>query len=155
MKRQLERKLPVGLCSLAGILTFSAYFHTLRLFGGQLGAVFMGHFIAQQEKLHSNLTGLHVQHGSWIADGNIRRLTLGLFSKSSGLDAATVRAIGLMSGRVRLEAYTLTFIDGFYLLAWSCAAALLLIALLHKSPLNYGELSASQQQTPAAQEVKS
>jgi DHA2 family multidrug resistance protein len=144
----------LGLSKPQWILTFSAYFHTLRLFGGELGAVFMGHFIVQREKLHSNLTGLHVQHGNWIADGNIRRLTLGLFSKSSGLDAATGRAIGVMSGRVRLEAYTLTFIDGFHLLAWACVAALLLIALMHKSPLNYGELSASQQQTPAAQEAK-
>lgn len=145
----------LGLSKPQRILTFSAYFHTVRLFGGELGAVFMGHFIAQREKLHSNLTGLHVQHGNWIADGNIRRLTQGLFSKSSGLEAATARAIGLTSGRVRLEAYTLTFIDGFYLLAWSCAAALLLIALMHKSPLNHGELSARQQQTPAAQEARS
>jgi DHA2 family multidrug resistance protein len=150
----LQAVFTLGLTKPQWILTFSAYFHTLRLFGGQLGAVFMGHFIAQQEKLHSNLTGLHVQHGNWIADENIRRLTLGLFSKSSGLDAATGRAIGVMSGHVRLEAYTLTFIDGFHLLAWACVAALLLIALMHKSPLNYGELSASQQHTPAAQEAK-
>jgi MFS transporter, DHA2 family, multidrug resistance protein len=138
----------LGLSKPQRILTFSAYFHVLRLFGGELGAVFMGHFIAQREKLHSNLTGLHVQHGSWIADANIRGLTSGLFSKSYGLDAAVGRAIGVMSGRVRLEAYTLSFIDGFHLLACSCAAALFLIALMHKSPLNYGELSASQQQPP-------
>jgi MFS transporter, DHA2 family, multidrug resistance protein len=145
----------LGLSKPQRILTFSAYFHTVRLFGGELGAVFMGHFIAQREKLHSNLTGLHVQHGNWIADGNIRRLTQGLFSKSSSLEAATGRAIGVMSGRLRLEAYTLSFIDGFHLLAWSCVAALLLVALMHKSPLNHGELSASQQQTPAVQETKS
>jgi hypothetical protein len=42
---------------------------------------------------------------------------------------------------VRLQAYTLTFIDGFHLIAWACVLALLLIALLRKSPLNYGELS--------------
>ena len=108
----------------------------------------MGHFIAQREKLHSNLLGLHVDRGNWIADGSIRHLTLGLFSKSSGLDAATGRAIGVISGRLRLEAYTLTFIDGFHLLAWSCVAALLLIALLHRSPMNYGDLCAFQQPPP-------
>jgi len=130
------------------ILTFSAFIHTIRLFGGQIGAVLMGHFIAQREKLHSNLLGLHVDRGNWIADGSIRHLTLGLFSKSSGLDAATGRAIGVISGRLRLEAYTLTFIDGFHLLAWSCVAALLLIALLHRSPMNYGDLCAFQQPPP-------
>ena len=137
-----------GLSKPQWILTFSAFFHTIRLFGGQIGAVLMGHFIAQREKLHSNLLGLHVDRGNWIADGSIRHLTLGLFSKSSGLDAATGRAIGVISGRLRLEAYTLTFIDGFHLLAWSCVAALLLIALLHRSPMNYGDLCAFQQPPP-------
>jgi len=134
-----------GLSKPQWILTFSAYFHTIRLFGGQIGAVFMGHFIAEREKLHSNLLGLHVERGNWITDGSIRHLTLGLFSKSYGVDAATGRAIGVMSARLRLQAYTLTFIDGFHLLAWSCVAALLLVALLQKSAMGYGDLGAVQQ----------
>jgi len=137
------------------ILTFSAFIHTIRLFGGQLGAVFMGHFIAQREKLHSNLLGLHVERGSWITDGTLRHLTLGLWSKSAGLEAATGRAIGVMGGRLRLEAYTLTFIDGFHLLAWSCVLALLLIALLRRSPLNYGDLGTFQQQPSERREARS
>ena len=137
------------------ILTFSAFFHTIRLFGGQLGAVFMGHYIAHQEKLHSNLLGLHVQGGSWITDGNIRLLTSGLFSKSAGMAAATGRAVGLVSGRLRLQAYTLTFIDGFHLLAWACVFALLLVALLRKSPLNYSDLDEIQRKLPAPLEAKS
>ena len=128
------------------ILTFSAFIHTIRLFGGQLGADFIGHFIAQREKLHSNLLGLHVDRGNWITDGTLHHLSLGLYSKSAGLEAAMGRAIGVMGGRLRLEAYTLTFIDGFHLLAWSCVVALLLIALLRRSPLEYGDLSILQQQ---------
>jgi DHA2 family multidrug resistance protein len=143
-----------GLSKPQWILTFSAFFHTVRLFGGELGAVFMGHFIAQREKLHSNLLGLHVQAGNWITDGNIHALTAGVFSKSSGLPASTGRAIGLVSGRLRLQAYTLSIIDGFYLVAWACVIALLLVALLRESPLNYGDLSAIQQRSPAAQEAK-
>jgi hypothetical protein len=45
---------------------------------------------------------------------------------------------------VRLQAYTLSLIDGFLLLAWSCVCALILVALLRKSPLNYGDLSSFQ-----------
>jgi len=144
-----------GLSRPPWILTFSAFFHIVRLFGGQLGVVFMTHFIAQREKLHSNLLGLHVQRGNWITDGNIHALTAGLFSKSAGLAASTGRAVGLISSRVRLQAYTLTFIDGFYLLAWSCAIALLLVALFRKSPLSYGHLSVVQQPAPTPQEAKS
>src|ERR1700693_733839 len=45
------------------VLTLSAYFHTIRIFGGTAGAIYMGHFIARREKLHSNLLGLHVSGG--------------------------------------------------------------------------------------------
>jgi DHA2 family multidrug resistance protein len=106
-----------GLSKPQWALTFSAFFHVVRLFGGQMGVAFMGHFVAQREKLHSNLTGLHVQSGNWITNGNIQRLAGGLFSKSSGLAAATGRAVELMGSRTRLQAYTLSIIDGFYLLA--------------------------------------
>jgi MFS transporter, DHA2 family, multidrug resistance protein len=137
------------------ILTFSAFFHTVRLFGGNLGAVFMGHFIAQREKLHSNLLGLHVQSGNWITETNIHQLTVGLFSKSSGVAPAAGRAVGVISTRVRLQAYTLSINDGFYLIVWACVVALVLVALMSKSPLNYDDLTAIQEHLNTPQEGKS
>jgi DHA2 family multidrug resistance protein len=134
-----------GLSKPQWILTFSAFFHTVRLFGGNLGAVAMGHFIARQEKLHSNLLGLHVRSGDWITDSNVRGLAAGLFSHSSGMAAAMGRAVGIVSVRLRLQAYTLSIIDGFFLVGWACVAALLLVALLRTSPLNYSDLSILQQ----------
>jgi MFS transporter, DHA2 family, multidrug resistance protein len=128
-----------GLSTPQRALTFSAFFHVTRLLGGEIGATFMGHFIADREKLHSNLLGLHVQTGSWITDGSVSQLVAGLYSKSSGLAAATGRAAGVTSGRVRLQAYTLTFIDGFHLVAWACVVALLLTVLMRKAPLSYGD----------------
>lgn len=140
-----------GLMKPQRILTFSAYFHTIRIFGGTLGAIYMGHFVAQREKLHSNLLGLHVQRGSWITDSNIQTVTAGVFSKSSGLPAATGRAIELIGARASLQAYTLSLIDGFYLVAWACVVALLLTALIRELPLNYGDLSDVQQRLLAPQ----
>jgi DHA2 family multidrug resistance protein len=136
-------------------LTFSAYFHLVRLFGGDLGAVFMGHFIAQREKLHSNLLGLHVQQGNWIANASIQQLTAGLFDKSSGLAAATGRAVGVMSGRIRLQAYILAFNDGFHLIAWACVLVMLIAALLHRVPLSYGHFTQLRSSTAPNQETKS
>jgi DHA2 family multidrug resistance protein len=134
-----------GLAKAERALSFSAYFHVIRLFGGTAGAIYMGHFIAQREKLHSNLLGLHVNGGNWITDQNIRAMTAGLYAKSSGITAAGTRAIDLIGARLRLQAYSLSLIDGFLLLAWSCFCALILVAVLGKSPLNYGDLSAMQQ----------
>jgi len=130
-----------GLAKPEHALTFSAFFHVIRLFGGELGVAFMTHFIAVREQLHSNLLGLHVQRGNWIDDASLRQLAAGLYGKSSSLASATGRAVGVIAGRLRLQAYTLAFIDGFFLIAWACAAALILVALLRKAPLNYRELS--------------
>jgi DHA2 family multidrug resistance protein len=133
-----------GLSKPQWILTFSAFFHTIRLFGGTTGAVYMAHFVADREKLHSNLLGLHVTQGSWITDGNLHALAAGLYARSSGAAAASARAVDLIGDRLRLQAYALSLIDGFHLVAWSCLLGLLLTALLRKSPLNYGDLSTLQ-----------
>src|ERR1700678_4039410 len=134
-----------GLAKAEWALSFSAFFHVVRLFGGTAGPIYMGHFIAVRERLHSNLLGLHVSGGNWITDQNLHAMTGGLYAKSSGVGAASARAIDLIGARIRLQAYSLSLVDGFLLLAWSCFCALILVALLRKSPLNYGDLSAAQQ----------
>jgi len=133
-----------GLAKPQWILTFSAMFHTIRLFGGTAGAIYMAHFLAQREKLHSNLLGLHVTQGSWITDGNLHALAAGVYAKSPSAAAAGARAVELIAARLRLQAYALSLNDGFLLVAWSCVLALLLTALLRQSPLNYGDLSTLQ-----------
>jgi len=136
-------------------LTFSAFFHTIRIFGGTAGAIYMGHFLAQREKLHSNLLGLRLSSGNWITDQNIHAMAASLYAKSNSLAAAGARSVDLITARLRLQAYSLSIIDGFLLIAWSCACALVFVALLRKSPLNYGDLSAIQQTLVAEKEPKS
>jgi MFS transporter, DHA2 family, multidrug resistance protein len=82
-------------------------------FGGQMGVVFMVHFIAQREKQHSNLLGLHVQRGNGIADGNIRMLTGGLYAKSSELAAAAGRAVTLVQARLQVCTLTVTLVTRY------------------------------------------
>ena len=134
-------------------LTFSAFFHVVRLFGGEIGVSFMTYFISDREKVHSNLLGLHVQRGTWLSDLSLRQLALGLFPKSDGLAQSAGRAAVLMAARIRLQAYTLTINDGYQIIAWACVVAILLIAVLRRSPLNYGDLTLFQQKSAARQEV--
>jgi hypothetical protein len=72
-------------------------------------------------------------------------MTAWLYGQSAGIGTAGARAVGLIAMRLRLQAYSLSLIDGFLLLAWSCVCALLLIALLRKAPFDYGDLSTMQQ----------
>src|SRR5262249_10273379 len=103
----------------------------------------MGHFIAEREKLHSFLLGLHVQAGNWLTADAVAGVARGLAANSSGIPAAAGRAIGLVSSNVRLQAYTLSFIDAFHFVAWTCFAILLLIATLGRFPQTYRDLRAS------------
>ena len=105
----------------------------------------------QREKLHSNLLGLHVQRGNWITDGSLLQLGAGLFSKCAGFAAAVGRGADVMGSRLRLQAYTLSIIDGFYLLAWACFSTLILVALLRKPPLSMGDLSEVQRHLTGTQ----
>jgi DHA2 family multidrug resistance protein len=143
-----------GLAKAEWALSFSAFFHVIRLFGGTAGAIYMGHFIAVRERLHSNLLGLHVASGNWITDQNIRALTAGLYAKTAGVSTAGVRAIDLIAARLRLQAYSLSLNDGFLLISWSCACALVLVALLRKSPFDYGDLIVMQQIPTSGKESK-
>ena len=132
-----------GLESPYRALTFSAFFHVVRLFGGQIGVALMGHFIAEREKVHSFLVGLHLQPGNWIIAETVGDLAGGLAARSTGVPAAAARAIGVVAGSVRLQAYALSFIDAFHLIAWTCVATLLLIAMLRRLPKNFRDLRAA------------
>src|SRR4030095_4611117 len=87
-----------GLDSPYRVLTFSAFLHTVRLFGGQVGAAVLGRFIAEQEKLYSYLVGLHVQPDYWIVETTVNELTAGLAAKSSSVEAAADPALGMGAG---------------------------------------------------------
>jgi DHA2 family multidrug resistance protein len=139
-----------GLESPYRVLTFSSFIHLVRIFGGQLGTTSMSRFIAEQEKLHSYLLGLHVQTGNWVTEHTVSLVTAGLAARSSGTAGAAGRAVGLVAGGVRLEAYTLAFIDAFHLIAWASVATLILIATLRRFPMNYRDLAALDAGPPAA-----
>ena len=108
----------------------------------------MGHFIADREKLHSNLLGLHVQAGNWLTDGSLHGLATGLARRSNGVVAATGRALEIVDSKLRLQAYALTFIDAFHLVACACVVMLLSAVFLRRSPMNFRQMPALQDGSP-------
>ena len=100
----------------------------------------MTRVLAVREKFHSNLLGLHVSAGDWIANERLQALTAGLLSRSSGADEANLRAMELLSAQVRAQAYTMATSDGFVLVGWMVISFLLLMALLHKPRFSFQDL---------------
>jgi hypothetical protein len=72
----------------------------------------------------------------------VRLLTGEVADRSTGAAAAVGRAVGVIAGGVRVQAYTLACIDAFHLMAWMAVAMLMLLATLGSFPKNYRELAA-------------
>ncbi len=123
------------------VLTYSAFIHCIRIFGGEVGSAFMQHFIAVREKFHSNLIGLHVEAGNWLTDERLRLLTGGVSSNSTGMDEAQRRSAALLGGQVRQQAYTLAYMDGFMIIAWVCVGVIVLIAFMKRTGILFDSQS--------------
>ncbi len=130
-----------GLAKPQWVLTFSAFFHTIRLFGGTAGAMYMGHFSPTREKLHSNLLGLHVTQGSWITDGNLhalagRPLRQILWGRRGSRPCCRSDWSPAASSGLCFEPDRRIPSGGMDLCLGTS-----FVALLRKSPLNYGDLT--------------
>src|SRR6266581_648388 len=125
------------------VLTFAGFFQTVRLFGGELGGVFMGHFIAVREEFHSNMLGLNVQLGNVLTDHRLFGLGHGFAQHSTGA-AAVERAAEVLGLQVRQQAFTLAISDSFLLVAACCVACLVVVAFMSTVPTQYRQVVAAR-----------
>src|SRR5262249_1099457 len=131
-----------GVKSLTSTTTYSAFMHTMRIMGGQIGAVTLGHFIAVREEFHSNLIGQYVDAGNWQVAERLHSLAAAVAPMSAGADEAQARAGAILAGQVRAQAFTLAFSDAFLLISWIIAAYLLLAVFLRPSTINLRHMEA-------------
>src|SRR5215510_4791081 len=82
-----------ALSSPFNVLTYSAFVHTVRLFGGESGSAIMQRLVSVREKFHSNMIGLNVYAGSWLTYERLKTLAGGLVPNSSGVEDAHARAL--------------------------------------------------------------
>ena len=125
------------------LLTFAGVFQTVRLFGGEVGATFMGHFLQTREQFHSNVLGLHLQSGSLAATERIAALTAGMQAQATGPDIAMGRASTLLALTVRKQAFTLAITDCFLLLGCAAVVCLIVIASMGSAKTQYKHMIAA------------
>jgi DHA2 family multidrug resistance protein len=110
------------------LLTFSSFFHTVRVMGGQVGAVLMVHLLNERTKFHVNV-----------------------LTDETGLDRSPVfaflHAVGANAGgyllglKVKQQASTLAFGDMFMVMAWASIVALVLLSFVRLSITNFKEIA--------------
>jgi DHA2 family multidrug resistance protein len=131
-------------------LTFAGYFQTVRLFGGQLGAAFMMHFLTVREQFHSNILTLGVQLGDPATQQRLLFLGGAMASHSTGANMAIGRALELLSLQVRQQAFTLAIADSFRLIAWSTVCSVIVLACTTRVPTQYRQVMATVGEEQAA-----
>jgi DHA2 family multidrug resistance protein len=124
------------------VLTFAGFFQTVRLFGGELGGVLMGHFIAVREEFHSNMLGLNVQLGNVLTDHRLFGLGHAFAPRSTG-STAVDRAAEVLGLQVRQQAFTQAISDSFLLVAACCVACLAVVAFMSTVPTQYRQVVAT------------
>jgi DHA2 family multidrug resistance protein len=100
------------------------------LFGGELGTAVMQRLVSVREQFHSNMIGLHIDSGSWLTSERVGALAHGLFPGSAGGPDAQARAALVLGGQVKVQAYVLTYSDGYLAIALVAALAIILIAFM-------------------------
>jgi MFS transporter, DHA2 family, multidrug resistance protein len=124
------------------VLTFAGFFQVIRLFGGEMGGVFMGHFIAIREQFHSNMLGLNVQLGNVLTDHRLFGLGHAFTPHSTG-PTAVARAAEVLGLQLRQQAFTLAISDSFLLVAACCVACLVVVAFMSTVPTQYRQVVAA------------
>jgi len=124
----------------ADVLTFSGFFHTVRIMGGQIGSILMLHLINERTKFHVSILS---------QDAAISRLPVSHFvygaiaalAPDTSNPAQRVSWTGYFLGAtIRQQGTTLAFADAFTVLAWSTIAVLVLIAFIRLSIPSFKEL---------------
>jgi MFS transporter, DHA2 family, multidrug resistance protein len=124
------------------VLTFAGFFQVTRLFGGEMGSTFFGHFIAVREQFHSNMLGLNVGLGNDLTDSRLLGLQHAFAPHSTGLTAMG-RAAEVLALQIRQQAYTLAISDSFLLVATCCVSCLVIISFMSKVPTEYRQVTAA------------
>ncbi|HEX8072256.1 MAG TPA: MFS transporter [Pyrinomonadaceae bacterium] len=123
----------------SNILIYSAFIHTVRLFGGEAGTALMQRLVAVREQFHSNMIGLHVEAGHWLTAERAGALAQALLPNSAGAEEAQARAALTLGGQVKVQAYALAYSDGYMAIAFIAALAVILIAFMKPLKIYFNE----------------
>ena len=126
----------------ADVLTFGGFFQTIRLFGGELGASFIQFFLHSRQVFHYDLLAVGIQGGSEPVIERTRLLTAAM-SAHGTRDVAAGRSAEIFLASVRQQAFTLSIMDSFTLIACAATAWLLVVACLRPRKVGFPEIIAA------------
>jgi DHA2 family multidrug resistance protein len=132
------------------VLSFSGFFQTIRLFGGELGASFIQFFLHSRQVFHYDLLSAGIQGGATPVIERSRLLSAGMHAQGPTQNIASGRAAVLFVGSIRQQAFTLAIMDGVTLIACVATGCLLIIACLKGLKVGFPQIIAASASTKSA-----
>jgi MFS transporter, DHA2 family, multidrug resistance protein len=113
-------------------LSYGSLIQISRVFGGEVGIGALTVFIRKCEQSASNNLGIHAGAGMPAVLERLAQYGSAVVAKTQGADTAGERAVALLAGSIRNQAYTLAFADAFWLGAAVAAVAACLAFCLQR-----------------------
>ncbi len=131
-----------GLENAADVLTFGGFFQTIRLFGGEVGASFMQFFLHNRQVFHYDLLAMGIQRGSEPVIQRSQFLSA-LLRPHATKDVVAGQSADLFLASVQRQAFTLSVMDSFMLLAYAATACLLVVMCLRSLKVGFPQIIAA------------
>jgi MFS transporter, DHA2 family, multidrug resistance protein len=131
-----------GMETAASVLTFGGFFQTIRLFGGELGSSFIQFFLHNRQVFHYDLLAAGIQGGSEPVIQRTQFLAA-VLSAHSTKDIAAGRSADLLLDSVQQQAFTLSIMDSFTLIAYAATACLLVVVCLRSLKVGFPQIIAA------------
>jgi MFS transporter, DHA2 family, multidrug resistance protein len=123
----------------AAVLTFGGFFQTIRLFGGELGASFIQFFLHRRQVFHYDLLAMGINGGSEPVIERTRLLSAAMHPYGPK-DVAAGRSAEIFLASVRQQAFTLSIMDSFTLIACAATACLLVVVCLRSLRIGFPQI---------------
>ena len=115
-------------------LTLVAWFHTVRLFGGEIVSAGLGYLLYARFKFHFNVLADFINTNRTVTGQQLLGTGAILASQTSDMTKSIERAGASLAGRLEVQSLTLSIADAYIVEAVVLVAGLLLIACMRYEP---------------------
>ena len=126
-------------------LTFVAWFHTVRLFGGEIVSTLMGYLLFARFRFHFSMLADLVNTSRAATTTQLLGMTRTVAMQSPSAGSSVAFTGALLAERVGAQTVTLTIADAYLLEALVIAIALVVVASIGREPLQFKELLRAKQ----------
>ncbi len=126
-------------------LTFTAWFHTVRLFGGESVGASLSYLLNWRFNMHYNMLADFINTNRSVTGTQVLGTAAASASQSTSVGASIARVAASLSSRLEVQSITLAIADAYIVEALLLAVGLLIVASISREPHQFSDLAKGKQ----------